>query len=200
MREQRPAGQWAALIILIGSVFVTGSAVAEPNYTEVMRAIAQDIATRASDFPQLKNFTTSRHLRDLDINYAYHTHRSTIRGGWRAAAPEPDDDGIWFAINFHDPDSRAQIDAQPVTIFPLCIGNKRVTFLVLEGKKTKSVADSLRSILERHGVTEVGRGEMKGSGVDSNIRNFLRTGEARHHCRFGNQKAATDNPGRLWVD
>jgi hypothetical protein len=164
MREQRHAGQWAVLMILIGSVFVTGSAVAEPNYAEIMRAIAQDIVALASDFPQLKNFTASRHLQDLDINYAYHTHRSTIRGGWRAAAPEPDDDGIWIAINFHDPDSGSQIDTQPVTIFPLCIGSKRVTFLVLEGKKTKSVGDRLWSILERHGVRECRPEENKPRG------------------------------------
>jgi hypothetical protein len=70
-----------------------------------------------------------------------------------ARAPEPDGDGLWFAINFHDPDSLAQIDTQPA-MPRWCIGEKRVTFLVLEGRNAKPLAGRLWSILTKHGVKD----------------------------------------------
>ena len=54
-------------------------------------------------------------------------------------------------INFDDPDSLSQIDTQPA-MSPLCFAEKRVIFLILEGKEAKKVAGRLWSILEKHGV------------------------------------------------
>jgi Calcium/calmodulin dependent protein kinase II association domain len=52
--------------------------------------------------------------------------------------PNPDADGVWFFIDFHRPDSQLQIDSQAV-VPPYCFGDKLVLFVILEGKKTKSV-------------------------------------------------------------
>src|SRR5262249_51572008 len=100
-----------ALMLAAGA----GGAATPPADPAAVRASAADIAALAPEFPQLAQFRASdQRMDDLRIDYDYRTHRSSIRGGWRAAAPEPDADGIWFAINFHDPDSIAQIDTQPV--------------------------------------------------------------------------------------
>jgi hypothetical protein len=66
--------------------------------------------------------------------------------------PNPDD-GVWFFIDFHTPDSAAQIDTQPSQP-PIrsCFGDKRLTFLIWEGKNTKSIGSTLWKILGRHGV------------------------------------------------
>ena len=137
---------------MLGCLLMTGVSDAEPDYVAVMHAIADDIATIAADYPQLKEFSAAdQDLESLRIDYAYHTHRSTLRAGWAAGAPEPDDDGIWFFIDFYDPGSGGQIDTQPV-LPPLCLWEKRVTFLILEGKKTTSAAKRLRSILSSHGL------------------------------------------------
>ena len=59
---------------------------------------------------------------------------------------------MWFYIDFHEPNSTAQIHTQPV-VPPLFFWDKKVMFLILEGKRTKELAGVLREILLRHGVT-----------------------------------------------
>ena len=72
--------------------------------------------------------------------------------GWAGGVPNPDSDGIWFYVDLHDADSQAQIHTQPVTA-NLCLGKKRVSFLILEGEGTNSVAGRIHAILTAHGVT-----------------------------------------------
>jgi hypothetical protein len=102
-------------------------------------------------------FSVDEHVHPdrLTIDYNFHTHRSQQRGGgWTAQVPNPDDDGVWFYINFHDPNSTAQIDTQPSQdpTAAQCFEDKRLTFLILEGKDTKSVGGAISGILKRHGV------------------------------------------------
>ncbi len=120
---------------------------------DALRKIAADIAALAPEHPQLADFdvSTALNVHDLTISYDYRTHRSTARGGWTAAVPNPDPDGIWFHIDFHDPASQAQIHTQPV-IEPLAWRDMRVMFLILEGEETRSVSGAIREILLRHGV------------------------------------------------
>lgn len=124
------------------------------DYAGILRAIARDIEAIKTDFPQLGDFVAARHAEPdgLRITYEYHTHPAERPGGWASGVPNPDEDGIWFSIDFHDPDSRAQIHTQPV-LPPLRLGTKAVSFLILEGRRVKPVAGSLRTILARHGVS-----------------------------------------------
>lgn len=138
-------------------VLASGSAaIADSNYATILKRIAQDIEALKKDHAQLENFSVQKNL-DVDtltVSYAYHTHKSARRGGWTAGVPNPDDDGIWFRVDFHDPDSVAQIHTQPAVPFPKCIGRKRVTFLILEGVDTNGVGAAIAQILDKHGVAE----------------------------------------------
>jgi len=132
-------------------------AVSQPSYQEALRAIARDIEALKGEHPQLAEFSVEMHLDEerLSIGYSYHTHRSERRGGWVAAAPNPDADGIWFHIDFHDPDSTAQIHTQPV-MQELRYGDMRVAYLILEGEETKPVGEKLYKILLASGVQSGG--------------------------------------------
>ena len=143
-----------AFILLIGSLFMRGTVmVAEPEYSKIIRAIAQDIEDLKPEFTQLKKFSPAMcvDLKRLTISYEYRTHEPKGRAGWAGSVPNPNPDGVWFFIDIHDPDSQAQIHTQPVSL-PLCIGDKRVSFLILEGKKTKSMGEKIRAILRKHGI------------------------------------------------
>lgn len=134
------------------------AAARDPDYAAVLKRIAQDIEALRRDYPQLERFSVADDL-DIDglrVSYAYHTHRSARIGGWTAGVPNPDDDGLWFHIDFHDSNSTAQIHTQPMS-FPGCIGQKRVSFLILEGTDTKPVGGAIGKILEDRGVTECHR-------------------------------------------
>ena len=77
------------------------------DYAARIEAVAGDIAAITTAFPQLRDFSATRNVTidKLAIDYAYHTHHYTgPRGGWVAHAPNPDDDGVWFYIDLHDPD------------------------------------------------------------------------------------------------
>ena len=65
--------------------------------------------------------------------------------------PNPDEDGVWFYIDLHDPGSLAQIHTQPVGP-PLWYRDKKVTFLILEGTRTPRLAPTLTGVLRAHGV------------------------------------------------
>lgn len=125
------------------------------DYVQTLEAIARDIESLKNEFPQLKEFSIAEnlHREQLTISYHYHTHAPTQRVGWTGGVPNPDDDGVWFYLDFHDPDSQTQIHTQPIMI-PAGIGQKRVSFLILEGNKTKSIEGRIWSILRKHGVRE----------------------------------------------
>jgi hypothetical protein len=154
----------AACALLIAVVGVPAKAAPE-DYWKPLQAIARDIAKLETDFPQLRDFSPTKNgdIRRLALDYGYHTHQAQHRGGWTSEVPNPDDDGIWFYIDFHEPDSRAQIHTQPV-VAKLCLADKRVSFLILEGKNTKSVAGRIGNILRSHGVKECDKARSKVGG------------------------------------
>ena len=125
----------------------------EINYAKILQGIAHRITSHKKDFPQLKEFSPPKNTnpQNLSIEYAYHTHPARHRGGWTSGVPNPDDDGIWFYIDFHDSDSTAQIHTQPV-VRKMCIGKKIAFLLILEGKNTKPLQDTIWEILEEYGA------------------------------------------------
>jgi hypothetical protein len=125
----------------------------EINYSKILLDIAQRIASHKKDFPQLKEFSPSKNtaLQNLSIEYSYHTHPARHRGGWTSGVPNPDDDGVWFYIDFHDSDSAAQLHTQPV-VRKMCLGKKIAFLLILQGKNTKSLKDTIWEILEKYGA------------------------------------------------
>lgn len=144
----------ASVVIAMQTTPPGGSAVAtSPEQMKTVQSIASAIAELGSEFPQLKAFSTAQHvsLERLTISYAYRTHAPERRGGWTSGVPNPDDDGIWFHLDLHDRDSQAQIHTQPVTP-KWCLAEKRISFLILEGAKTKPLAGRVWSILARHGA------------------------------------------------
>lgn len=142
-------------IFCLSIVLVIGFSVqaADLDYPKIIQKIAEEIGKLKADYPQLKDFSADKNveIEDLAISYGYRTHPSTSGAGWVAAVPNPDDDGIWFYIDFHDPNSTRQIHTQPV-IRPAHIGDKKVSFLILEGKKTKSVGNKIWQILKSNGI------------------------------------------------
>lgn len=140
--------------LLAAMVFLgQGVIVAQESPSDVMRRIGAGIAKLKDKYPQLKNFSVSQNVNAERwvIDYEYHTHAPRGRARWAGAVPNPDADGVWFFIDFHRPDSRRQIDTQPV-VPPYCFGDKLVLFLISEGEKTKSVADAVWQVLKQQGV------------------------------------------------
>ncbi len=128
------------------------------DYTRAIEGIARDIADLKRSYRQLEDFSISENLKvdEYKTSYGYHTHQPERRGGWTSGVPNPDEDGIWFYIDFHSPSSTAQIHTQPVTL-PYCIGDMRVSWLSLEGAKARPVGGVIEAILRKHGVVECGR-------------------------------------------
>ena len=122
---------------------------------EAILAIAKAIEDRRAEFPQLAEFSAAEHCDPArrSITYGHNMPPSTSRGGWTAGVPAPDDDGIWFYIDFHDPSSTEQIHTQPV-VAPRHRGDKRVMFLILEGENTRSVVPTFAEIMAAHGVVD----------------------------------------------
>ncbi len=120
---------------------------------EILRSIARGIEELKSEYLQLTDFTVEKNFDSshLVIDYSFHTHEPKRTGGWTSGVPSPDEDGIWFYIDIHDSNSTAQIHTQPVTV-PICLGDKRVAFLRLEGTRTKSIGADVWKILKRHGA------------------------------------------------
>src|SRR6266704_5729830 len=148
MWESEPMSRFAKLAVFAVAVFMStrSTTAAEARPSDVIQAIGGDIAKLKDKFPQLGQFSVARHVYSgrLTIDYSYHTHRAQHHGGWTAGVPNPDDDGVWFFIDFHAPDSTAQIHTQPLQVAPgFCFGGKVLTFLILEGKGTKSVNGAL---------------------------------------------------------
>jgi hypothetical protein len=157
MSEATPLGLGALALLVVLSGAPARSA-SEYDYAATIKAIASDIAGLKTDFPQLRDFSATQNVLfdKLAIDYAYHTHRHRGSvGGWQAEAPNPDDDGVWLYIDFHDVDSTAQIHTQPV-MPALCFGDKRAAFLLLEGDQMKPLSQRVRAILDAHGVKPCG--------------------------------------------
>jgi len=144
-----------ALAVFLTVTFLSASSVSALDYTRSIESVAGDIADLQGSYPQLKDFSVARNLKadEHRISYGYQTYRTERPGGWTSGVPTPHEDGIWFYIDFHSPASTAQIHTQPVAI-PYCIGDMRVSFLILEGPKTKSVDGAIRGILQKHGATK----------------------------------------------
>ena len=125
------------------------------DYRKVLIDIQKDLSKLGTEFPQLRDFSHAREFdpEKLSLSFSYHTHKAKHLGGWTAGVPNPDDDGVWFYIDFHDPSSTAQIHTQTDTI-SRCLGSKRVSFLILEGKNTKAVTGRINSILNKHGLVD----------------------------------------------
>ncbi len=125
----------------------------EINYKETLIGVAHRIEALNKDFPQLKGFSAVKNtsIENMNISYEYHTHWPQHRGGWRSGVPEPDADGIWFYLDFHDPDSSAQIHTQPL-VRKMCLENKIAFLLILEGKDTKPVVGAIWKIMENYGA------------------------------------------------
>ena len=147
--------QILAAVALILSATVVHAA--GQDYSETLKSAALEIEGLRHDYPQLMEFSVIKHVsaEDVRIDYEYHTHEPEITAGWLSGVPHPDDDGIWFFIDFHDPGSTAQIHTQPMTV-PICLGDKKVSFLILEGKATKPLYGSIWKILEKYGARECG--------------------------------------------
>jgi hypothetical protein len=149
----------AALALLLGSCAsapvnapIRHEAVSDEH---AIQEIAGDIERLKAQFPQLRDFSAHAHCdpQRLVISYSFKTHAPPRQGGWTSGVPHPDDDGVWFYIDFHDPDSTAQIHTQPV-VPPLYYRGKNVMFLSLEGAQTQPLASALQKILFARGITD----------------------------------------------
>ena len=145
-----------AIFLVATSVYAAG--IAQSTEAKFLKNVAQDIEKLKPDFPQLKDFSVRKHFDSSlkrrpvpAIVYSFHTHAAKHTGGWTSGVPNPDEDGVWFYIDLHDPDSTAQIHTQPETM-SLCLGDQRVSFLSLEGAGTKSLEPAIREILRKHGA------------------------------------------------
>ncbi len=66
--------------------------------------------------------------------------------------PEPDEEGVWFYIDFHDPDSRRQIHTQPM-VPRYRYRDRNVMYLIREGSRTTHLSNAILQILQSVGVT-----------------------------------------------
>jgi len=144
-----------APLILLAAVAAAASTNADKSvdYARVLREVAHDIAALKSEYPQLADFdpATGGNSEAAKITYQFHTHPAPRSGGWTSGVPNPDNDGLWFYIDFHDADSTLQIHTQPITAVQ-CLGEKRVSFLIMEGDATRRVEGTIEKILRDHGV------------------------------------------------
>lgn len=144
---------------LLVSLVLALSAGAAPAHAQdrlgILTAVALDIEKLKTDFPQLRDFSAATHLRAEPpaISYAFRTHAPARTGGWTSAVPNPDADGVWFHIDLHDPGSSLEIHTQPVTA-SLCLGESRVSFLMLEGRDTRSLYGPIWGALKKQGARE----------------------------------------------
>lgn len=149
----------ALRISLLGIGAILSAAFAAPpahSPEATLASIARDIEGVKGEFPQLAEFSAERNLHagGPSISYAYRTHKPEPRGGWTSGVPNPDEDGIWFYLDFHDPASTAEIHTQPASRGGQCLGNMKVSFLILEGTKTSRVSGAIWQILKKHGVAD----------------------------------------------
>ena len=148
--------------VVAAFISVMGPAAGAPETAHdpvsILKSVARDIESLKGEFPQLADFSAARHvsIEPAKIVYGFRTHAPERRGGWTSGVPHPDDDGVWFYIDIHDPASTLQIHAQPATA-PICLGDQRVSFLILEGKNTKRLDAPIWKALATHGAKPCGR-------------------------------------------
>ena len=120
---------------------------------QFVERVSHDLAALKSNYPQLVEFSRSKatDIANLKIVYGFHTHRVDHPGGWTASVPNPDPDGLWFYIDVHDATSNAQIHTQPQN-GSICFGTNRVSFLILEGPRTRPLGAAIWRILQKHGA------------------------------------------------
>ncbi len=129
------------------------------NYMQICENIAKDIESLKKKYPQLKEFDISKNLNKerCMIDYEYKCKLPTRGTGWVSQVPNPLPDGIWFYIclwDKNDPsENMSQINTQPV-MPKWYIKDRRVTYLILEGKKTKNVNNEILAILKKYGLKE----------------------------------------------
>ena len=148
---------WSTFLLAGTLVFSAhGIASARSPDSGTLALIAGEIENMKEQYSQLHDFSRQANVNanTLAISYAYRTHKAKHAGGWTAGVPNPDEDGIWFYIDFHDPASTSQIHTQPAFRSPQCLGNMRVSFLILEGPRTASVSGAIWQALKKHGVAE----------------------------------------------
>lgn len=149
--------KWGTLL-LVGTLASSAHGMASGRSPDAgtLALIAGEIEALKETHPQLKEFSRQKNMNasTLSISYAYRTHRAKHAGGWTAGVPNPDEDGIWFYMDFHDAASTSQIHTQPASASPQCLGNMRVSFLILEGPRTTSVSGAIWQALKKHGVAE----------------------------------------------
>jgi hypothetical protein len=124
--------RWISLILALllaphVAVAQSGST-GESQHREFIRGVSEDIAKLKERYPQLQEFSPAEHadIAQLKMSYGYRTHGAERGGGWSGAVPNPNPDGIWFYIDLHDPDSKAQIHTQPVPNSYGRLGDKSV--------------------------------------------------------------------------
>jgi hypothetical protein len=152
-------------LVVLMVVSISGAAIlmvvtaAERDYSGIMKSIAGDIEKLKLQYPQLKDFSVSNNLnlRDLAIVYAYHTRSPEKTGGWTSGVPHPNEDGVWFYFDLHDPNSTAEVHTQPMVTVPMCLGSKNLSFLSLEGSHTTSIDGAIWKILRSYGARECDR-------------------------------------------
>lgn len=141
---------WMLFLILVMS---SSARAEEMNYAQIITEIGRDLAALAQDHPLLQDFSCTKHVHpeSLRIDYAFRTHSTPWKKGWLGGVPNPDPDGIWLYIDFHDPDSKAQIHTQPL-VPRAPIGTKEVILLLLQGENTPPLESRIRDILDAHGI------------------------------------------------
>ncbi|KAB2880831.1 hypothetical protein F9K33_03495 [bacterium] len=135
------------------AIFQDSIVTSAADYVDIIKKIAWEIELLKDQYPQLRDFESSVYVdaNNLSISYGYKTHRAVHQSGWTSGVPNPDDDGIWLYIDFHSPKSTKQIHTQP-KMPALCIGEMQVSFLILEGDATPSIAPLVRDILKNNGI------------------------------------------------
>jgi hypothetical protein len=156
--EMKVGLRWVLRTAIYTVVVLSNGCAGNINSGSVIDRIADDIAKINESYPQLADFSISKNVnaKAMKVEYGYRTHKAERFAGWGAGVPNPDEDGIWFYIDFHEKTSRAQIYTQPMSN-PYCLGNLSLSFLILEGKKTKSVEGAIWQILKNHGVKRCDR-------------------------------------------
>jgi hypothetical protein len=119
-----------------------------------VQRIGAEIAKLKGKYPQFRQFSVAQNVHSdrLTIEYDYHTHDGRHVGGISALVPDPDDDGVWLYIDFRGPDSSLHGDPNGVPV--ACLGAQRVSVLILDGKKTKSVSETVWHFLDQQGVKD----------------------------------------------
>lgn len=153
---QNPINQKLYFLLMVVFIFVGKefSLADESKYCEFIKLVTEEITLLKETYPQLKEFSIDKHvdIKNLKVDYRYHTHESERTGGWTSSVPNPYSDGIWFYIDLHNKNSTAQIHTQPISGTSFKYGNKNICFLILEGSETKSISVEIISIFERNGV------------------------------------------------